>query len=65
LLTKRESEVIVSLRKVRIGTNRLFELILGSGVIPGAHESNALIVNFESLSPDLLTQCVASNRGTS
>jgi hypothetical protein len=42
----------------------LFELNLGNGVILGAHESDALVVKFESLSPDLLAQCVALNRAT-
>jgi hypothetical protein len=48
LLPRRESEVIMRLSKVRIITDRLFELDLRRGKLPDVHEIDALIVSFES-----------------
>jgi hypothetical protein len=59
LLPKRESEVIMRLSKVRIITDRLFELNLRSGEFLGAHEIDALVVNFEGRTANLYLQRVA------
>src|SRR5262249_27644739 len=61
LLTKRESEVIMLLGKVRIITDRLFELNLGGGELLGVHKRDALVVNFETRTADLLSRQVALN----
>jgi len=54
LLSKRESEIIVRLGKVWIITDRLFELNLCRGEILGLHEIDALVLNFESRTSNLL-----------
>src|SRR5262245_9009484 len=59
LLTKRESEVVMRLSKVRIVTDRLLELNLGGGEILGAHKSDALVVDSENRIANLLSRQVA------
>src|SRR5215472_16909051 len=64
LLTKRESEVIMRLGKVRFKTDRLFEFNLRRCEILAAHKIDALVVKFESRTANLLSQQVALNCGT-
>src|SRR6516165_6399488 len=64
LLTKRESEVIMRLRKVGFLTDRLFKLSLRGCEILAAHEIDALVVKLESRTANLLPQRVALSWGT-
>ena len=53
------------LGKIRPITDRLFELNLGGGEILCVHKSDALVVNFENRTADLLSWQVALNRRAS
>ena len=47
------------LSKVRIIADRLFELSLRCGELLGVHEIDALVVDFESRTANLLSQRIA------
>src|SRR5260370_36598483 len=64
LLPKRESKVIMRLSKVRIITDRLFELNLRRGELLGTHEIDALVVNFESQTANLFLKCTVHIHAT-
>src|SRR6516164_3554126 len=58
LLTKRESEIMMRLSKVRIITDRLFELNPGGSEIFGVHKGDALVVNFKNRIANFLSRQV-------